>query len=245
MYSPDKKGSYSRELIRNTPVDTSSQFFEHCKRFIKKFPDEAFYVYSFEKHQMLYTHGWEELVGIPDDQIGMVDIVNLTAPDFAPFVEEVNDKALMFLMVRSDELVDYCFQIHIKLRHVSGKEIPISAKVAVYDTFEDGRLRSISGAFRLNDSLRFGKVMRMSSYGPKKREFENALDPELFKQLIITEKEAEALKLAADGLTDKEIADQIGISIHSVDKRFRSIRKRFSCRSRTELLSFAFDNYLL
>lgn len=244
-FDRSKKGSYSRFLIHNTPANHESEFFKQRASVINTFPDEAYYVYSFEEKKMLYVHGWGKLVGIPDQEIGMVDIVNLTAPQFSDYVEEVNDKALMFLFTHSIKLKDYCFQIHIKLTHRNGTEIPISAKVAVYDTFDDGRLKSISGIFRLNDSLRFGKVMRLTSYGPEKTDFEDALDPKLFKHLIITEKEAEALKLAANGLTDKEIADKIGISIHSVDKRFRSIRKRFNCRSRTELLSFAFENYLL
>jgi DNA-binding CsgD family transcriptional regulator len=242
---PSKKGSYSRQLIKNTPADTSSPFYNQCKSVYKRFPEEAFYIYSFAEKRMLYNHGWEKFVGIPDSKLGMVDVVDLTAPDFKDFVEEVNDKALMFLYTHSENLKDYCFQIHIRLSHMDGSEIPVSAKVAVYDTFEDGSLKAICGSFRSNDSLRFGAVMRLSSYGPEKREFEDALDPELFQQLIITEKEAEALKLAANGLTDIEIADQIGISKHSVDKRFRSIKKRFGCRSRTALLQFAFDNYLL
>lgn len=242
---PSAKGQYSRQLISNTPADLNSPFALECKKWTQPFPEEGFYIYSFQENKMLYARGWEALVGIPDHEIGMVDIVDLSAPRFALFVEEVNDKALMFLAGRNERLTEYCFQIHLRLMHRNGDEVPVSAKVAVHDVREDGHLKSISGSFRMNRSLRFGEVMRLSSYGPQSKEFEDALDPALFKEMVISDKELEALKLASQGMANKQIADHLGISNSAVDKRLSPLLKRFNVRSRTHLLAFAIDNYLL
>lgn len=57
---------------------------------------------------------------------------------------------------------------------------------------------------------------------------------QVFEQL--TPKQAEALALAADGLTSKEIARELGISPHSVDKRIDAVRNQLGAIPRTELV---------
>jgi len=239
------KGAYSRGFITNVPADLDSDIARHYKSTLPYFPEEGLYIYSFKEGKMLYAQGWEEVVGLPSNAVSMVDVVNFTAPQFALFVEEVNDKALMFLHQHNEDLKEYSFTIELKLKHQDGHEVPVVARVSVYDTNEDGSLQSIMGSFRVNRSLRFGRVMRYASFGPKKSKFENALDPSLFKVLVISDKEREALVMAAKGLAFKQIADELQISRSAVEKRILPLYKRFEVRSLTHLVSFAYENYLL
>jgi DNA-binding CsgD family transcriptional regulator len=45
------------------------------------------------------------------------------------------------------------------------------------------------------------------------------------------------LELAARGRTDKEIAQEIGLSIHTVDYHWRHIRSRYGLSSRTAIVA--------
>lgn len=52
----------------------------------------------------------------------------------------------------------------------------------------------------------------------------------------LTEKQREALGLAANGLTSKEIARELGISPHSVDKRIDTVRAQLDSMPRHRLV---------
>ncbi|MCG8574202.1 MAG: LuxR C-terminal-related transcriptional regulator [Flavobacteriales bacterium] len=239
------RGSYSRAFITDVPADLNTEIARTFNKIIPKYPEEGVYIYSFMENKMLYAHGWEEVAGISSDELSMLDVVNFTAPQYAPFVEEVNDKALQFLHERNQRLTEYSFTIEIKITHKDGLELPIHARVSVHDVNDDGTLASIMGQFHVNRSLRFGKVMRYRAYGPEKEAFENALDSELFKSLVISPKELEALHLAAKkGYGYKQIAAELNVSQSAIEKRIYPMFERFGVVSLGHLINFAHENYL-
>ena len=69
---------------------------------------------------MIYADGWEEVLGYKDDEITMLTIVSITSPEYAPFSNELNDKALRFINGRTDELEKYSFTIELKKIHKNG-----------------------------------------------------------------------------------------------------------------------------
>ena len=238
-------GSYSKGFITNIPMESKDENYERIKNLLVKYPLEGIYIYSFEKGRMIYADGWENVVGFPSDEISMVQIVTLTSPEFAPFVNEINDKALMFLHERNERLTEYFFQIEIKIMHQMGYGVPVIARVSVHDTFPDGSLRSIMGRFQVDHGLRFGKVMRFSAYGPEKDFFENNLNESLFYPHRISNKELEVLQLLSKGYAYKEIADHLNLSLSGVDKRIRPLFQRFNVKNNSHLVGFAYENNLL
>jgi DNA-binding NarL/FixJ family response regulator len=50
----------------------------------------------------------------------------------------------------------------------------------------------------------------------------------------LSRRELEVLQLAADGLTNREIAERLVLSIRTVDMHMRHILAKLRCRSRTE-----------
>ena len=153
-------GKYSKSFITDVPADLTAEEYLHYQERLFKYPMEGIYIYSFEKGRMIYTDGWESVSGIPDNQITMLGIVNMTSPDFAPFVNEVNDKALKFLHQRNDRMKEYSFTIEIKIRDQNGRDIPLIARVGVFEVFPDGTLKCIIGRFQVDYGLRIGNVMR-------------------------------------------------------------------------------------
>jgi DNA-binding CsgD family transcriptional regulator len=244
MAQSENFGEYSRSFITNIPADLTTRDAAYFKQTIPKFPEEGVYVYSFKLGRMVYADGWEEVVGYRDDEINMLAIVNMTAPDYASFVHELNDKALMFIHSKTVDLEKYSFSIEIKIMHKNGTEVPVVARVGVHES-EKGRLASIIGRFQINRSLTFGKVMRYAAYGPEKEEFEEELNRSLFHRYAISNKEKEALSLVAKGYSFKEIANNLKVSQSAIEKRILPLYRRFEVKSLTHLVSFAYDNHIL
>lgn len=55
----------------------------------------------------------------------------------------------------------------------------------------------------------------------------------------LTPREMEVLRLLARGLPNKQIADALGVSIHTVERHLTNLYPKLGCRSRTEATAFA------
>jgi DNA-binding CsgD family transcriptional regulator len=237
-------GNYSKSLITAIPADLKSKEAQLFKQTITKFPEEGVYIYSFKEGRMIYSDGWEEVLGYSDEEINMLLLVTLSSPEFAPFSYELNDKALKFLQTKDKDLEKYSFSIELKKIHKNGSKIPIIARVGVFDS-ENGKVTAIIGRYQVNRNLIFGKVMRYAAYGPEKEGFEEELNKALFQHLAISNKEKEALGLVAKGFSFKEIAHKLGVSSSAIEKRILPLYKRFEVKSLSHLVSFAYDNFIL
>lgn len=237
-------GEYTRSYITDTPADLKSEEALYLQKTLRGFPDEAIYIYSFKENRMIYANGWEEILGYKDDEITMLTIVSITSPEYAPFSNELNDKALRFINSRSDELEKYSFMIELKKIHKNGTLVPLIAKVGVFSS-ENGMVSAIIGRSQINRSINLGSVMRYEAYGPDKSEFEEELNKQLFNHYAISRKEKEALELAAKGYSFKEIAKQFNVTQSAIEKRIIPMYKRFNVKSLTHLISFAYDNHIL
>lgn len=237
-------GEYSKSQISDVPADLNSDIAREYENAITKFPDEAVYVYSFKENKMLYAKGWEAILGYKDDEVTMLKLVSITTPEYAPFVNDLNDKALQFARKQKEDFKKYSFTIELKKFHKSGLAIPLIWKVSVYN-FEGNEMTEIIGRAEVNKSINLGKVMRYAAYGPEKSKFEEKLNEELFHHFAISRKEKEALALIAKGLTYKEIADTLKLSLSAVEKRVMPLYKRFNVKSSAHLISFAYENHIL
>lgn len=236
--------NYARSLITGMPADLQSKQALGFKKTIPRFPGEAVYIYSFKENKMIYADGWEELLGYRDDEINMLTIVNATSEEYAPFANELNDKALMFIQRKTERLEEYSFTIELKKIHKNGEAIPLISKVGVF-TAELGKVTSIIGRSQVNHSINLGRIMRYSAFGPDKSEFEEELNKQLFHYFAISRKEKEALTLMSAGYSFKEVADVFKVTSSAIEKRILPLYKRFEVKSLTHLISFAYDNHIL
>lgn len=237
-------GEYSRSFITDVPADLKSEEALHFKEIIPKFPEEAVYIYSFKQNRMIYADGWEEVLGYKDDEINMLTIVSITTPEYAHFSNELNDKALRFIMSKTEDLEKYSFTIELKKIHKNGTHIPLISRVGVFKA-ENGKVIEIIGRSQINRSINFGKVMHYAAYGPEKSEFEEELNKVLFQHYAISKKEKEALALVAKGYSFKQIASEFNVSQSAIEKRILPMYKRFDVKSLTHLVSFSYENHIL
>ncbi len=237
-------GEYTKSLITDIPAAIDTHSVRNFEEIIQKFPDEAVYIYSFKQNRMIYANGWEEVIGYGDDEINMLMLVSITSPEYILFSNELNDKALMFILSKNSNLEEYSFTIELKKIHKNGNYIPLIVKVGVFKS-ENGMVTEIIGRYQINHSINFGKVMRYAAYGPESMEFEEELNKQLFHHYAISIKEKEALSLVAKGYSFKEIADHFKVSQSAIEKRIIPMYKRFEVRSLTHLISFAYQNHIL
>jgi DNA-binding CsgD family transcriptional regulator len=237
-------GDLTKSMITDRPADLTSPEAKELKKSILRFPEEAVYIYSFKENRMIYADGWEAVLGYKDGEINMLKIISCSVPEYAPFSNELNDKAMQFIMSKRKNLEQYSFSIELKKIHKNGTEVPLVVRVGVYRA-EKGRVVSIIGRFTITRSLRFGKVMRYASYGSGKNEFEDELNKSLFYHLAISDKERDALALAANGLAFKEIAHTLKVSISAIEKRINPLYRRFGVKSLAHLVNFAKDNHII
>ena len=240
----EKIGDYTKQKVSDIPADFNSDVFKKYQSIIPKFLGEAVYIYSFKENRMLYAHGWEELLGYKDSEITMLKIVTSTSEKHFNFSNELNDKALKFIQTKSQDLEKYSFTLEVEKIHKNGNFVPLFSRVAVYKT-NNGFLEEIIGVSQNIKSLKLSNVMQYAAYGPDSSEFEDTLNKELFSYYAISRKEKEALKLAAKGLTLKEIADVENVSQSAIEKRIFPLYKRFDVKSLPHLIHFAHLNHLI
>ncbi len=241
MLSP---GEYSKSRVSGVPADMRSEEVAHFRKTLQRFPEEAIYIYSFKRNQMIYADGWEEILGYRDDEINMLTIVTITSPEYAPFSNELNDKALSFILGKSEDLEKYSFAIELKKLHKNGHPVPLIVRVGVFHS-ENGQVTEIIGRNQINHSITLGKVMRYAAYGPEKSEFEQELNKSLFRYFAISLKEKEALALVGRGYSFKEIAYHFAVSQSAIEKRIIPLYKRFAVKSLSHLITFAYENHIL
>ncbi len=237
-------GEYTKSYITNVPADLKSKEAQYFRKTIPRFPEEAVYIYSFKENKMIYADGWEEILGYKDEEITMLTIVSITTPEYAPFSNELNDKALRFINNVSEDLEKYSFMIELKKIHKDGTHVPLISKVGVFSS-ENGMVTAIIGRSQINRSINLGTIMRYAAYGPDKSEFEEELNKQLFNHYAISNKEKEALAMVAQGYSFKEIANHFKVSQSAIEKRIIPMYKRFNVKSLTHLISFAYDNHIL
>lgn len=238
------KPKYTQSIVTETPIDLNSEAYEYFENTIPDFPNQAVYIYSFKEGKMIYAKGWKEVLGYENEEVNMLLIINSTAPKFANFANELNDKALHFLNSKTENLEQYNFTLELQKIHKNGELIPLFSRVGVYKSSE-GKVEQIIGISQVVKTLKFGKVMQYAAYGPNVGEFEETLSKELFHHFAISSKEKEALCLAAKGYAFKEIAEKLEVSQSAIEKRIIPMYKRFNVKSLPHLISFAYDNNIL
>ena len=237
-------GEISRSLITDITPSMDSDGYEVLKKAMKIYENQAVYIYSFKEGKMLYASGFYDLLGYKDEEMNMLLFVSLTSKKHSKFANELNEKALLFLNDKTENLEKYSFTIELEKIHKNGSNIPIFSRVSVFKA-SNGVVEQIIGVSEAIDSLRLGHIMQYAAYGPDKTYFEDTLNKDLFNYFAISRKEKEALQLASEGFCFKEIADKLNVSNSAIEKRIIPMYKRFNVNSLTHLVGFAYRNNIL
>lgn len=79
----------------------------------------------------------------------------------------------------------------------------------------------------------------------KQKKENEAYRDEFIVKMQLTTREVEIIRLVAQGKSAKEIADQLFLSLHTVDTHRRNILSKLKMKNIADLVRFAFENHLL
>lgn len=243
----DKISNYSSSistLITDLPADSRSPRNKELSKKFFRFPEEAILIYSFLEDRVVYADGWSEVLGYSNEEMNMHLYIASTTEEFASFTNELNQQALQYIAIQSEDLELHGYSMQLKKYHKDGREIPLVVNVNVFRT-DEGKITEIICRSVINRNLKFGQVMQYSTFGPKKDNFEDKLNKELFSNLTISLKEKETVGLLARGMSYKQIAAEQNVSISAIEKRIAPLFKRFDVNGVAHLISFCHENYLI
>lgn len=79
----------------------------------------------------------------------------------------------------------------------------------------------------------------------KQKQANEAFRDDFIEKMHLTHREIEIIKLVAAGKSAKEIADQLFLSLHTVDTHRRNVLIKLKLKNIADLVRFAFENHLL
>lgn len=79
----------------------------------------------------------------------------------------------------------------------------------------------------------------------KQNQSNEAYRDEFIEKMHLTNREIEIIRLVAQGKSAKEIADQLFLSLHTVDTHRRNVLVKLKLKNIADLVRFAFENHLL
>ena len=106
---------------------------------------------------------------------------------------------------------------------------------------EDLQLAQAVTKTALGAANRYGMALWAEKLESLQREIESFDAPQIYPEGL-SEREVEVLHLVADGMTDREIADQLFISPKTVANHVAHIRGKTGCRNRVAIGRYARDN---
>lgn len=79
----------------------------------------------------------------------------------------------------------------------------------------------------------------------KQKQENDAYRDEFIEKMHLTAREVEIIRLVVEGKSAKEIADQLFLSLHTVDTHRRNILAKLKLKNIADLVRFAFENHLV
>lgn len=142
----------------------------------------------------------------------------------------------------------FCFSYNYRFRNKNGEYRTILQKFVMVHSAPDGTpllmLASLTDITHFkNDTKIIHTIEHM-----------NAPEPELlYKKVyflgeeasILSKRETEILKWIAEGLSSKQIADKLFLSIHTIHNHRKNMLEKTDCKNAAELLRYAIDQGLL
>lgn len=183
------------------------------------------------------AHSWQELISKMTEETPDIAILDLNIRGenilnkIEPFkIQFPNVKLLIFSSYNTPSLVKKAFA-----KEINGYLLKDTTQDELWEALE-----AIS-----NNQIYIGKRVAI----PKNRKIQLPKSSEVGDnfELIsnLTERELEVIELIAQGHESQEIANQLFISLHTVQSHRKNIMRKLDLHSATEIVRFAFKNKLV
>jgi DNA-binding NarL/FixJ family response regulator len=207
--------------------------------------NECFFIWDLRLGEILYANGLETLLGFKDDEIKLQGYADLFHPDEKEYVLRVGQASIYYSIKNPESNNELFLYVSHRIRKKHGDYIKILAQSTPYSIDDKGLISSF--LVRLND-ISFTDSSEVVQY----KFSANDLDEQLFHNLVFetnkspfTKREFDIIKKIRKGYTNRQIAKNLQISIHTVSSHRKNIMKKSDCHSAEELLLFCKKNGIL
>ncbi|THD66807.1 LuxR family transcriptional regulator [Robertkochia marina] len=250
----------SKEIIRYWESQYSSEKVEkghfNLEPFIHGFlsafsPGHSYhYILNFKRMDLRFvSHSVEDFTGKPSSEVTIEDILSTAHPDQVTSIklkeQVIHDFYVNFL--EPDQVKTYKLLYLYKLLDPKGQVKVMLHQALVLNTDEHGNIENVLSShtdvtylgIQPTPSVSFFSLDGKTSYyniSTEKGTFDlNAQNHSGILETL-TPREKEVVSLLANGLSSKEIASKLNLSVHTIQKHRKNILQKTGCSNTSELI---------
>jgi len=198
---------------------------------------------TFQKRYVFVRSRFRELIDYDEKaaaEQGYAFFFRLMHPDDIAFVLDTTIKALEHITgLPPEERKDYKTVFEFRLRDRDGKYIRFIQQVVNLELDLAGNMWLILILMDVNPNQQGGKQMLRSTVNMKTGRVIPFTEEKEEKQSQLTKREIEILGLIAKGMASKEIADQLFLSVNTVNNHRQNIIEKMDVSNTSEALTYA------
>jgi len=197
----------------------------------------------FQKRYVFIRSRFRELIDYDEKaaaEQGYAFFFRLMHPDDIAFVLDTTIRALEYIIgLAPEERKDYKTVFEFRLRDREGKYIRFIQQVVNLELDLAGNMWLILILMDVNPNQQGGKQMLRSTVNMKTGRVIPFTEEKDKKQSQLTKREIEILGLIAKGMASKEIADQLFLSVNTVNNHRQNIIEKMDVSNTSEALTYA------
>lgn len=210
---------------------------------IDKFPlnsKQAIYVVDWQKSRISYHRNLDKILGYSNDEFDLEKILNIAHPEDLHLISKITQGVVNYLSKLDAPISDSNASLYLTYRFQKkdGSYIKLLRQSTLYKASPCGKM--ISNISLLTDISFLDKTDHI--YWDFEAPFveQKKFKAEIYKefQSFFTKREIEIIKLIAKNLKNKNIAEKLVISEHTVYTHRKNIYKKSNCHSASELIDF-------
>ena len=186
-----------------------------------------------------------KVLGYAPEAFTLEHFFDILHPDDAPLLLRKETAAYHFLFRQLSHEKRKCYLVsyQFRLRSAEGIYKNMLYQSVALDVSEDGKIRYLLGIHADISHLSALPDHRISFIGlhgePSFLSVPLASPPEQFADLRLSDREKGIIRLLAEGMASKQVAAQLGISVHTVNTHRCNLLRKLRCKNTLELTALA------
>ncbi|MFC6996195.1 LuxR C-terminal-related transcriptional regulator [Rufibacter roseus] len=206
--------------------------------FIPIIGEEFYYITDLAKAEIIFLKGKvQEITGIEPSKLQLKDLYDIIHPeDKEPMLAAVK-LAFEFLFEHPDlPSFENTFYLDCRILLPDNTVKRILRRTTVFKRDEKGNITHTLGIWTNISAHKEAGPLRVSATGPLSHLFTEKFHNWQASSLVLTKRESEILQLVSAGKTSQEIAQQLNLSVHTVNTHRKNMLEKTKLKNTVELV---------
>lgn len=207
---------------------------------------QCFYVFNWKKNEITFQKGVKRLLGYSAEDLDLNLFTSFIHPDDLEIVSRITQGSINHCINNAVPKEDYSFYMTCRIRKKNGDYIKVLRQSGMLELDDQNRMIS---NFSILTDISFiesiGNKVNWHIEAPK-------LNVKRLKKYVyeafsgfFTRRELELLKLLNKGMTSRQIAETLYISVHTVETHRRKMLNKTGSKNLVELINFSKNNSII